>query len=296
VSPEHWGWTPSLQRNTNCAFDIAMARYTLSAAIEAAETLGRDGELVARFREARKRLPEYPLQGDEQPIVVDVEGAPPLVYNIAVPATPVFPCDEVTWRSPAEERELFARTVERLQWNGNNSAVMLAVARARLSMPGAQQWLHDEVEARLRPNGTLSLNRLEPHHPFNDFGHYTEQFGVAMAICELLVQSVGDVIRVFPALADGCAAEAVNLRAQGGFLVSAGGRGGSVESLKVVSTVGGRLRLLSPYDRGDRQDRIEVRRNDERRFPALQPDADGIVTVETRRGDVLEFRAGTEGG
>ena len=28
VSPEHWGWTKDLDRNWNCAFDIAMARYT----------------------------------------------------------------------------------------------------------------------------------------------------------------------------------------------------------------------------------------------------------------------------
>ena len=195
-----------------------------------------------------KRLPDYPLYRDGEPVVVDVEGAPPTrTYNIPVPATPVFPCDVVTWQSPAAERELFARTIEKMKWNGNNAAVMLAVARARLSMPGSLDWLRAEVEARTRPNGTLTLNRLKPHHTFNDFGHYTEQFGAGMAVSELVLQSVGDIVRVFPAWPKELDAKFTNLRAQGGFLVSAEQKAGKVVKLEIVSTVGGTLRLLNPW-------------------------------------------------
>jgi hypothetical protein len=247
VSPEHHGWTPRLARNRNCAFDIAMARFTLAAAIEGAETLKRDAGLVAQWKQAMKRLPDYPLHRDGEPVVVDVEGAPPINYNISVPATPVFPCDVVTWQSPAAERELFARTIEKMKWNGNNAAVMLAVARARLSMPASLEWLRAEVEARTRPNGTLTLNRWKPHHTFNDFGHYTEQFGAGMAVSELVLQSVGDIIRVFPAWPNEKDAKFTNLRAQGGFFVSAEQRNGKVVRLEIVSTVGGKLRLLNPW-------------------------------------------------
>jgi hypothetical protein len=284
VSPEHWGWTPRLERNRNCAFDIAYVRFTLEAAMEAAQTLGRDAVLVERFQRALKRLPPYPLNGDP-PRVVDVEGAPPIEYNIPVPANPVFPADVVTWQSPKEERALFARTIEGLRWNGNNAMVMLAVARARLSMANTQEWLREEVQQRLRPNGTLTLNRRKPPHPFNDFGHYTEQFGAAMAVSELLLQSVGDVIRLFPALSPGCRASFVNLRTQGGFLVTASGRREVVETLNIVSTVGGTLRLLSPWTA------IEVKRGPRGKWQALTSDKDGVVTVTTKAGETLEFRA-----
>ncbi len=72
-----------------------------------------------------------------------------------------------------------------MRWNGNNSMVMLAVARARLDMPGTLAWMRAEVEARLRSNGTLTLNRRGAN--FNNYGHYTEQFAATMVLSELLL-------------------------------------------------------------------------------------------------------------
>ena len=63
-------------------------------------------------RRAEALLPDYPCTDGDEPVVVDVAGAPPITYNITVPTTPVFPCDVVTWRSSVETRELFARTIE----------------------------------------------------------------------------------------------------------------------------------------------------------------------------------------
>ena len=63
---------------------------------------------------------------------------------------------------------------------------------------------------------------------------------------ELLLQCVGDTIRVFPAWPKGQDARFTDLRAQGGFLVSAEQKDGQVVRLEITSTVGGRLRLLHP--------------------------------------------------
>jgi hypothetical protein len=283
VSPEHWGWTANFERNRNCAFDIAMVRYTLRAAIEGATTLGRDTDLVTRFRAALALLPDYPCTQSDQPVVVDVEGAPPTNYNIVVPTTPVFPGDVVTWQSSAEQRALFVRTLESIQWNGNNSMVMLGVARARLDMPGTLDWMRGEVEARLRPNGTLTLNRLGAR--FNSFGHYTEQFGATMVLSELLLQSVSDVIRVFPAWPRQRDARFQHLRTQGGFLVSSSLIDGRIDSIAVESTVGGPLRLVSPWPK------IAGRRSLDGPSRSLTPDAQGIVQVPTRPGDRWVFEA-----
>ena len=288
VSPEHWGWTEDFERNRNCTFDIAMFRYTLEAAIEGAETLGRDAELVRRWKWALSRLPPYPTTAaataDAPSIVVDVEGAPPINYNIAVPAVPVFPGDVVTWWSPAAERALFARTIEGLKWNGNNSAIILSVARARLSMPGTLAWVREELGARLRPNGTLTLNRNEPRYRFNRYGHYTEQFGASMAVSELLVASVGDVVRVFPAWPEDRDARFGNLRAQGGFLVTAEQKGGRITRVAITSTAGGRLRLASPWPS------IRVQRADEEPME-LAADGRGVVEMDTSMGERLTFVA-----
>ncbi len=283
VSPEHWGWTKDFARNRNSAFDLALFRYVFDAALEGARTLGRDAELAARWEAALKRLPAYPTTGGQEPLVVDVQDAPPITYNIAVPAVPVFPGDVVTWFSPDAEKALFTRTVERVAWNGNNSIYILGVSRARLSLPGAREWLSRELKARLRPNQTITLNRLGAH--FNNFGHYTEQFGASMAIGELLLQSVGDIIRVFPAWPKEEDAAFADLRAQGGFLVTAEQAGGKVARVTIAATVGGRLRLLSPWPR------VTLRTEPETRA-ACAPDGRGVVEVETTPGQRLHFTSG----
>lgn len=282
VSPEHWGWTKRFERNRNGAFCLGMFRYLFAAAIEGAQTLGCDADRVARWSKAAALLPDYPLSADEPPVVVDVQGAPPIGYNISVPATPVFPGDVVTFWSAESQRELFSRTIGQLQWNGNNAAIMLSVSRARLSMPETLPWVCDQLASRLRPNGTLTLNRNEPSCHFNSFGHYTEQFAAALAINELLLQSVGDVVRVFPAWPLDKPARFHHLRAQGGFLVSAACDNGKVGPILVESTAGGRLRLFSP------RPGIEVAGPDGR-ARSLTPNGQGIVELETRPGQRFEF-------
>ncbi len=286
VSPEHWGWTENFQRNRDGTFDIALVRYVLEAASEGATTLGCDAPLVERWTQALRRLPPYPTTPGEKPIVVDVRDAPPINYNIAVPAVPVFPGDVVGWWSPEAERNLFARTIDQLQWNGNNSAIMLAVARARLSLPGTVDWTREELQTRLRPNGTLTLNRLGAH--FNQFGHYTEQFGASLAVSELLIQSVHDAIRVFPAWPAAQDARFENLRTQGGFLVSARQAGGRIAALEIHSTVGGALRLVSPFGA------VRVRSADGAQTHALQPDARGVIQLDTQPGQRWLFEPAVE--
>jgi hypothetical protein len=67
---------------------------------------------------------------------------------------------------------------------------------------------------------------------------------------------------------------------QGGFLVSAEQRDGNVTRIEITSTVGGRLRLLSPWSA------IAVRRGAENPV-ALTPDARGVVTLQTRPDEEL---------
>ena len=159
--------------------------------------------------------------------------------------------------------------------------VMLGVAQARLDMPGTLDWMREEVKARLRPNGTLTLNRLGAR--FNSFGHYTEQFAATMVLSELLLQSVDGVIRVFPAWPKQKEARFQRLRAQGGFLVSSSLADGKIDSIKVESTVGGLLRLVSPWEQ------IAVRSSAEIKSRLLTRDAEGIVQVSTHPGDHLIF-------
>jgi len=107
-----------------------------------------------------------------------------------------------------------------------------------------------------------------------------------MAVSELLVQSVGDVVRVFPAWPKDLNARFQSLRAQGGFLVSAEQRDGKTVEVAITSTVGGRLRLLSPWPA------IQVGRGSEEPV-VVTPDPSGVVQMDTLAGERLIFRPST---
>jgi hypothetical protein len=74
-----------------------------------------------------------------------------------------------------------------------------------------------------------------------------ESWAFAGLTAELLMQSVGDTIRVFPAWPKDQDAAFTNLRAQGGFLVSARQKAGEVIDLQITSTAGGTLRVINPW-------------------------------------------------
>ena len=237
-SPEHGRFGVE-----NVPFDIAYARFTLSAAIAAARELGRDGETSVRFRKALDLLPPYPTAPDEGglPVIVDWTGCKfreIKTHNITVPVVPVFPADQVTWFSPEPEKELFRNTIRQTRHRGCNSTVMFSVAKARFSMLDALDDARRYYKPEVQPNGMF-------HWPMHGF-YLSESVGIAAMISEFLVQSVENIIRVFPCWPKEKDAAFTHLRAQGGFLVTAEQKAGKVVKLEITSTVGGRLRLLDP--------------------------------------------------
>jgi hypothetical protein len=230
----------------NCPFDIAYVHYTFDAFDRASKELGIDRELAAECLAMKALLADYPVALDAggKPVVVDWNGCNYKQvgeHNLTVPASPVFPAEQVTWFSPEPVKELFRRTIKDTTFNGNNSHVMFNIAKARLSMPEAVADTKAWFKSRELPNGLFV---------WQGHGHGTfmpESIGVAAIVTEFLMQSVGDTIRVFPCWPSEQDAKFTNLRAQGGFLVSAEQKNGKVTKLEITSTVGGTLRLLNPW-------------------------------------------------
>jgi hypothetical protein len=250
-SPEHHSFGVD---DTPC--DIAWTRFTFKAAIHGATILGCDADLVKRWQAALALVPDYPRSTKQQPpVIVDIRGGEPIRYNITVPLLPVFPVGEVNWWSPEEEKEIFARTAQTINSSGYNCSIMLAGARIRLSMPDSYEWTTARFKERQMPNGFLKLLKYGPNGVNNDprgnyhdtRGNYSEQTAAAGIVSEMLMQSIGDIIRVFPAWPKDKDAKFTNLSAQGGFLVSAEQKAGKVTRLEITSKVGGKLRFLNPW-------------------------------------------------
>jgi hypothetical protein len=260
----------------NCPFDIAYIRYTFDALIQASSELNTDADLSGRCKKWSALLPDYPTAPDEsgKTVVVDWEGCKyneVPVHNITVPAAPVFPCDQVTWFSPEAEKDLFRRTIAVTKHNFNNSNVIFNIAKARLSVPEAVTDAKKWFISRELPNG---LFEWQGHQ----HGTYmAEMIGIAGLINEFLLQSVGDKIRLYPCWPVDQDARFTGLRAQGGFVVSAGFKAGRVTSATIESTAGRELSLLSPWK--------TIYVNGKK----ATPNADGLLTLQTKKGDVFRF-------
>ena len=77
--------------------------------------------------------------------------------------------------------------------------------------------------------------------------YISEQVAVARFVNELLLQSVADIIRIFPAWPAATDARFANLLAYGGFEVSAEQTGGKIANVRITSTVGGSVKMVSPW-------------------------------------------------
>jgi hypothetical protein len=260
----------------NCPFDIAYVHYTFDAFIQAADELNTDEDLAAQCRTYKALLGDYPtaLDAGGKPVVVDWQGCRYKAvgqHNIEVPATPVFPGDQVTWFSPEAEKELFRRTIRDTPRTGDNSHVMFNIAKARLSMPEAVTDAKAWFLPRQLPNGFIRF-------PWAHGTFMQEMIGLAGLVNELLLQSVENKIRVFPCWPQDKDAKFSGLRAQGGFVVSAEQKGGQVVRLEIESTVGGKLQLVSPWKTITADGKV------------LQQNGQGLVSLDTRKGETLIFK------
>lgn len=237
----------------NVCYDISFITAALRIAREAAR-LKDDTKFLARINAIIDQVPAYGTQPDPdqdgQTVIEQWSGAK---FNEGADRhgtmiQGIFPAGIIHWFSDEETKALGRRTINRVEKSTNhaNSNVMLNIARARLG-------LGDEAIANAKMCFSGTSGKYSPEQPnglFNWSGHgyfITEQVAIARFVTELLVQSVGGVIRIFPAWPKEQDAKFANLRAEGGFLVSAEQKAGKVARLEITSTAGGKLRLLNPW-------------------------------------------------
>lgn len=239
----------------NVCYDITFATAALRIARDAAR-LKKDAEFVKRLEVIISQLPVYGTQQDpeqgNQTVIEPWQGAKFKDGEKDRHATMlqgIFPADIIHWFSSDEQKGLGQRTINRVERSTThaNSNVTINIARARLG-------LGDEAIANARmcfsasPVGKHSQEQPNGLFYWNAHGYYmSEQVAIARLVNELLLQSVNDVIRLFPAWPAATEARFTDLLAQGGFAVSAGLVGGRIVDVRIRSTVGGTVRLLCPW-------------------------------------------------
>ena len=197
---------------------VSCAKYLFQFTLEAAEILKDADPLLERIREMLPKLPPYALTAPDK-YGIHLKDSPDAPDNLFArhPSMlmPVFPIGELGMDSDPQTRQIISNTVDYLEENceiGIFGGSMIAASAARIGRGDtALRLLYEHgIDHMLRTNG-LSAEDTERFTNFCLIGRQPLYYPCMMeftgemlaAVNEMLLQSHGGIIRVFPAIPAG---------------------------------------------------------------------------------------------
>lgn len=244
-------WFPTM---TN--FDLSLMHFLFGATSELAGELGLGAE-AGHWTEVKKQLPDFDL--DSEGSLTFAKDYP---YNAShrhfSHALAIHPLGIIDWSDGEKAQKTIRATLRKMKeygpdyWTGYTYSWFANMQARAFNGKEAAQALRTFAECFCLRN-TFHVNGDQSgtgkskftYRPFTLEGN----FAFASGIQEMLLQSHAGAIRVFPAIPESWKDVSFeNLRAMGGFLISATRKDGKVTSLKVYSEKGGRLTIYSPFN------------------------------------------------
>jgi hypothetical protein len=269
VSPEF----PKTSPDTN--YDLSLLRWGLETLLALDQRMGGKATGAARWKDTLARLTPYPvgdsgyLIGRGQPLDQSHRHFSHLLM--------VYPLHLVTGQTPAERALIEKSLAHWIGFEGALEGYSFVGASAISSLLGKG----DDAERFLEQ---LLGRFVKPNTMYLEAGPVIETpLSAAQAVHEMLLQSWGDVLRVFPALpAAWKDVSFQNLRAEGAFLVSANRRSGRTTFVRVQSLAGEPVRVR--VDMADPEIAVPT-------GGKLEKGADGSYALTLPRGEAVTFTA-----
>ncbi|WP_369250025.1 glycoside hydrolase family 95-like protein [Streptomyces sp. R41] len=224
-SPEYGGNT------RDCSYDLMLLTWGCRTLLESAELLGIDDELAPRWREVLAKRVAYPTDANGFMIGADIPFAKSHRHYSHLLA--VYPLYELTGRTP-DERALIEKSLA--HWVGFEGALQGYTFTGAASMSA----LLGKGEDALGYLGELMTRFIQANTMYKESGPVIETpLSAAQSLHDMVCQSWGGVVRVFPALPAAWSDLTVhNFRTQGAFLLSAVREGGATRWVRLVSEAG----------------------------------------------------------
>ncbi len=234
----------------NATMDIALLRMLFSAIVESARVLGTDAAFAAQCEERLANLPPYPQRAGA---LIDMESKEFLYSHRHMGLlTPIYPCADVSGRLAAKSIE---RVLNRGKWLWSCfSPVWVAAAHARIGRGSpARDLLRQMFEQYFPTQGGFNLSFNLHRSGEGSVGPAVfcneTNAGFSAALLEMLLQSHGGLIRVFPAVPDDWREVSFeNLLAEGAVLVSATRREGRTVDVVLRGRRAGSVRVSNPWN------------------------------------------------
>ena len=259
--------SPEFGNAPDCNYDLSLLRWGCGTLIRSCAILRIDDPLLPKWKEVLEKLTPYPVDQNGFMVGRGVSFTRPHRHYSHL--LMVYPLQLVNWDQP-ENRGLIEHSLQ--HWTGfgrglqGYSLTGAASISAQMRRGDDAERFLNELLRRFVTSSTM--------HP--DAGPVIETpLSAAQSLNDMLLQSWGDRIRVFPAIPTAWPDVAIHdMRAEGAFLVSAVRQGGMTRAVRVRSLAGEPCRVEA--------DIAEVRVSAPRGWK--QTDG-GVLELDLRKGE-----------
>lgn len=227
-------------KDKNPILSLGLVRNAFNLIIDLSSALKVDEDRQAKWKDILNRISEYPTQtrAGKKVFRYTEEGLDWWNDN-GLGIQHIYPANGITLDSSRELLQVARNTIAEMhRWQDINTSNSFFMAAIRVGFDPVVIFaqLH-QYALHTYPNGFQLDN---PHGIENSCT-------VANALNEMLCMSVGNVIRLFPALPKKQKASFTNIRTWGAFLVSAKVMDGIVSNVKIVSEKGRLCTMINPW-------------------------------------------------
>jgi hypothetical protein len=243
-------------------YDLALMRWLFAATAELAGVLGKTAAQM-HWQQVLAEIPDFARAVDNGRLLVAPNRALPESHRHFSHLMAIHPLGLFYWEGGSEHQRVMQQALNELEhlgthyWTGYSFAWLASHAARCKDGARAEQALEIFSQAFCSPN-SFHLNGDQSGKGYSRFTYrpFTLEGNMAAAagLQEMLLQSYGGIIRIFPAIpADWQAVRFTQLRAEGAFLVSAHRQAGKIETIQIRAEKGGRLELENPFQDQDFQ-------------------------------------------
>jgi len=244
-------WFPSI---TN--YDLALTRWTFEKTAELAKELGKRRE-AEHWLQVLSEMPELAVDPKSNKLLVAKDYPLPFSHRHFSHLMAIHPLGSIRWENGPRDQGIIEASLTDLDekgtkaWCGYSFSWLASLAARARNGEKAERALEVFSTAFCLRNG-FHCNGDQSGKGYSDFRYrpFTLEgnFAAAAGLQEMLLQSYGGTIRVFPAIpAAWKEASFETLRAEGAFLVSAERKDRLTQSVEIFAENGGTLRLENPF-------------------------------------------------
>ena len=263
ASPEIHDNTLASWLTPNSNYDLSLLKWLFGSLVEMSEPAGKAAD-ARRWQGILDRLDELAVEGADKPDAKG-DGALRLSPDESLKEShrhhahlmAIHPLGILHVEGSPRDRRIIQASLDQIdrlgtsQWVGFAFSWYSCIAARAGAAERALENLEIFVEAFVSRNG-FNLNGDYKRLGYSDFDYrpftLEANFAAAQAVHEMLLQSWGGTVRVFPAVSKRWADVSFdNLHAEGGFRVSASRKAGKTRSVRIQADAGGLLRLRDPF-------------------------------------------------